>query len=210
MPDLPGYGLSERPTFARSPRDLAICCVQFLDVDGLDVVDLVGFGLGGWIAAELATMAQARLRTATLVGAAGIRPVEGLIHDPMMSGWVDYMRLAVGDSSAFEDAFGPDPGPELIELWDRSREMTARITWKPWMWSLQLPHLLRGVLTPTLLVWGSEDRIVPPECAWLYAEVLAHSEVCLVSGSGHCVEIEQPDLLASSVGTFLNRPRKMG
>ena len=39
--------------------------------------------------------------------------------------------------------------------------MTFRIAWKPYMYSQTLPHLLGGVTTPALVVWGAEDRIVP-------------------------------------------------
>jgi pimeloyl-ACP methyl ester carboxylesterase len=64
-PDLPGYGESERPETARSPRDLAILMVRSLDALGHDAVHAVGLGLGGWVLAELATMAPRRLSTMT-------------------------------------------------------------------------------------------------------------------------------------------------
>src|SRR3954447_26535508 len=46
-PDLPGYGRSERPEDARSPRDLAVLDLQLIDELELDKVHLVGLGLGG-------------------------------------------------------------------------------------------------------------------------------------------------------------------
>jgi pimeloyl-ACP methyl ester carboxylesterase len=209
-PDLPGYGASERPSFARSPRDLAILCNQLLHAEQLDDVNLVGLGLGGWIAAEMATTAQGRVRSLTLIGAAGIRPRSSFIHDPMMSGWIEYMRLGMADESAFARNFGEEPSAELVDLWDRSREMTARVTWKPWMWSAQLPHLLRGVSTPAVLIWGRNDRIVPPECAELYAEVLPHAEIHFIADAGHNVELEQPEVVARIIREFVDTPCRIG
>ncbi len=52
---LPGYGRSERPVRARSPRDLAVLTLQWLEALDLGGVDVVGLGLGGWVVAEMAT-----------------------------------------------------------------------------------------------------------------------------------------------------------
>ena len=90
-----------------------------------------------------------------------------------------------------------------VELWDRSREMTARITWKPWMWSGQLPSLLRGVATPSLVVWGQHDRIVPLDCGQQYYELLADARLEIVYDAGHTVDLEQPELLAQLIADFV-------
>jgi pimeloyl-ACP methyl ester carboxylesterase len=201
-PDLSGYGRSQRPDAARSPRDLAILWLRALDELEPDPVHIVGLGLGGWIAAEIATMAPRRLASMTLVGAAGVKPRNGFIHDPMMSSWTDYARLGFHDESRFEKVIGSEPSDDLITLWDHSREMTARVTWKPWMWSVQLPSLLRGVATPSLVVWGRHDQIVPMDCGEQYCELLADARLEIVEDAGHTVDLEQPELLARLIAEF--------
>ena len=74
VPELPGFGKSDRPAWARHPRDLAIILHLLLDKLEVDSATLVGLGFGGWIAAEMATMGQHRLRRLVLVGAMGIKP----------------------------------------------------------------------------------------------------------------------------------------
>jgi pimeloyl-ACP methyl ester carboxylesterase len=202
-PDLSGYGRSDRPDAARSPRDLAILWLRALDELEPDPVHLVGLGLGGWIAAEIATMAPRRLASMTLVGAAGIKPRDGFIHDPMMSSWTDYARIGFHDESRFEKVIGSEPNDDLMTLWDHSREMTARVTWKPWMWSGQLPSLLRGVATPSLVVWGRHDRIVPLDCGEQYCELLADARLEIVDDAGHTVDLEKPELLAQLIAEFV-------
>jgi pimeloyl-ACP methyl ester carboxylesterase len=206
-PDLPGYGRSERPDDARSPRDLAILWLRALDELEPEPVHLVGLGLGGWVAAELATMAPRRLASLALVGAAGIKPREGMIHDPMMSSWTDYARRGFHDPGRFDEVIGDDPPESLLELWDHSREMTARLTWKPWMWSLQLPMLLRGVPTPTLVVHGRHDAVVPLDCAEQYRELLPNGRLEIVEDGGHLLDLEQPDRLAGLLTDFAARTR---
>ena len=204
VPDLPGYGRSARPVTARAPRDLAIRALQLFDVLGVGPVHLVGLGLGGWVAAEMATMHQSALSSLVLVGAAGIKPRTGEIFDPMMSSPVTYGRRCFSADERFDALFGEEPSPELAEVWDWSREMTARITWRPWMWSGQLPDLLRGVRTPALVVWGDTDRVVPIDCGQQYAELLPAARLETVAAAGHCVDLEQPDALASVVERFFD------
>jgi pimeloyl-ACP methyl ester carboxylesterase len=193
VPDMPGYGQSDRPEWARSPRDMAILINQAFQSLGLERVHLVGFGFGGFIAAELATMDPSRLASLTLVGAAGLRPREGEIMDEMLTGYVEYMEAGFRDRDHFVQTFGEEPDPTIRELWDYSREMTARICWKPFMFSTQLPHLLKGVPTKTLIIWGSEDRVVPPICGEQYNEAIPNSRLEVLQGAGHYVEYEEPD-----------------
>lgn len=199
VPDMPGYGQSERPDWARSPRDLAILMNQAFQVMGLDSVHLVGFGFGGFIAAELATMDPSRLASLTLVGAAGLKPREGEIMDEMLTGYVDYMVAGFRDQAHYEQIYGATPDPSVRELWDFSREMTARICWKPFMFSNQLPHLLKGVTARTLLIWGSEDRIVPPICGQQYKEAIPGARLEVIPGAGHYVEYEEPDRIGELI-----------
>jgi pimeloyl-ACP methyl ester carboxylesterase len=202
-PDVPGYGKSTRPMTARHPSHLGVLLHQFLDATSRPRVHVVGLGFGGWIAAEMAAMNQARFDTMTLVGAPGLKPREGMIHDPMMESWTDYARQSFRDDASFIAHFGRKPAQELIDLWDFSREMTARVTWKPWMWSLQLPQLLRAVTTPSLIVWGRHDRIVPHDCGAQYAEILANARLEIVEDAGHVVDLEQPERLAELIAAFI-------
>ncbi len=202
--EMPGYGQSERPEAARAPRDLAILCLQLQAViAGVDPAHLVGLGLGGWVAAEMATMNPLGFTTLSLVGAAGLRPREGLIFDSMITGWTEYARQGFSSDEAFEAMFGSDPPLEVTELWDYSREMTARITWRPWMWSHQLPTMLRGVPTPTLVVWGDTDRVVPLVCGEQYVELLPNARLHVLEGAGHSIDLERPEELADVVSAFL-------
>ncbi len=197
VPDLPGYGKSERPEWARSPRDLAILVEQLLDKLGLSGITLVGMGFGGYIGAELATMHQGRLARMVLVGATGLRPRTGEIADQVFLGFPEYGISGFRDADSYRSFFGVDAVPDdLYELWDLSTEMTARVCWKPWMFSDQLPHLLREVRVPTLLVWGEHEHLVPVDIGRQYASLIPNARLEIVAGAGHVVDLEQPDELA--------------
>ena len=202
--DMPGYGQSERPTWARHPRDIAIMLHSAIHKMGIDEdANLLGMGFGGWVAAELASMHLHGLDSLILVGAAGVQPEEGEIADVIFYEFEEYVKLGFSSDEAYAEVFGDEAAPELKELWDFSREMTARLTWKPWMFNRQLPHLISEVETPTLLLWGENDRVTPLGVAEVYDASLPNSTLTVIDGAGHLVELENPQAAADAVTSFI-------
>jgi len=162
VPHHPGFSRSERPDWMRSARDIAVIYRGLLSELKVSNATLVGLGFGGWIAAEMASMAPSDLAKLVLVGAMGIKPPQGDILDLAITGYIDYARAGFHDQKAFDKVYGAEPSNDQLEMWDVCREMSFRIAWKPYMYSQTLPHLLRSVRAPALVVWGDEDKVVPP------------------------------------------------
>ena len=160
---------------------------------------LVGAGLGGFIATEMAAMNQSRLAGLVLIGAAGLQPSEGEIADQMMVDFGEYTKAGFRDDDAFHHVFGEDPEAAVKSLWDFSREMTARITWKPYMFSRRLAPVLGEITVPALVIWGSNDRVVPLACAHQFVKGLGNARLELIQGAGHLVEYEEPDRVAQLI-----------
>ncbi|MBV8186749.1 MAG: alpha/beta hydrolase [Alphaproteobacteria bacterium] len=205
VPHHPGYSRSQRPEWMRSVRDIAVLYRGLLSELGLEKAALVGLGFGGWIAAEMASMAPADLSHLVLVGAMGIKPPVGDILDLAITGYLDYARAGFHDQKAFDRVYGAEPSNDQLEMWDVCREMSFRIAWKPYMYSQTLPHLLGAVRAPALLVWGDEDKVVPQSAAKRYAAALTQARLEIVKGCGHCVDMEQPETLAKLVTDFIGR-----
>jgi pimeloyl-ACP methyl ester carboxylesterase len=202
VPSHPGYDGSERPSWMRSVRDVAVTYQSVIAEINLANPSLVGLGFGGWIAAEMATMSPQAFRRLVLVGAMGVKPVTGEILDQALVSYIDYVRAGFEDQGVFDCLFGAEPPTELLEQWDLNREMTFRIAWKPYMYNPTLPHLLGGVKAAALIVWGAGDKIVPLECGEAYARALPRSRLAVVPGSGHFVDMEQPEALARLIVEF--------
>ena len=150
----------------------------------------------------IAGHAGVSLRRLVLVGAMGVKPVTGEILDQALVSYIDYVRAGFEDQGVFDRLFGAEPLTELLEQWDLNREMTFRIAWKPYMYNPTLPHLLGGVKAAALIVWGGGDKIVPLECGEAYARALPRSRLAVVPGSGHFVDMEQPEALARLIVEF--------
>jgi pimeloyl-ACP methyl ester carboxylesterase len=80
--------------------------------------------------------------------------------------------------------------------------MTFRLAWKPYLYNPSLLRLLGGVRTPTLVVWGSHDRIVPAGCGEAYVRALPRARLLRIESAGHFVEMEKPGELARAIAQF--------
>lgn len=200
-PVLPGFDGTPRFEWMRSMRDMAATMQLLLDRLDLGPVTLVGLGFGGWLAAEMATVSQSRLRRLVLVGALGILPREGEIADQFLLSHMAYVRAGFATEAAYTAAYGDDDIDRLVR-WDENREMTGRIAWKPYMYNPALPALLSEVRTPALVVWGRDDGVAPPVCGEQYAAALPNARLELLDGAGHHLDIEQPRALAALITAF--------
>ena len=207
VPSLPGYGRSTRPDWIMGVHDLAAWVTWFArDIDLRTPVNVIGCSLGGWVAAEIATVAPHFSNKMVLVGAMGIKPEQGEIFDYFLESGLTGLRRAFHrpeQSSEFMRYWGKEWTPEETDLVEQHREMTCRIAWKPYMHSLTLRHLLPGISTPTLLVWGGEDAITPIECGEIYRRAVPRARLVVVENCGHMPEMEKPTELAGLIENFL-------
>jgi pimeloyl-ACP methyl ester carboxylesterase len=207
VPSLPGFGSSTRPDWIVSVRDLAAWVTWLVrDLKLVRPLPVIGFSMGGWVAAEIATMTDALFSKMVLVGAAGLKPEDGQVWDYFVH----------GSREAFAQAFcEPAKAPEYAQYYDRpwtreeevqveqNREMAARLLWKPYMRSHTLPTLLRGIATPTLVVWGREDAIIPLAVGQRYVQAIPDATVKVLDRCGHMPEMESPEAFVQAVLDFL-------
>jgi pimeloyl-ACP methyl ester carboxylesterase len=207
VPSLPGYGRSTRPDWIMGVHDLAAWVTWFArDIDLRTPVNVIGCSLGGWVAAEIATVAPQFFNKMVLVGAMGIKPEQGEIFDYFLESGLTGLRRAFHrpeQSSAFMRYWGNEWTPEETDLVEQHREMTCRIAWKPYMHSLTLRHLLPGVSTPTLLLWGGEDAITPINSGEIYQRAIPRSRLVVIENCGHMPEMEKPTEFAGLIDNFL-------
>jgi pimeloyl-ACP methyl ester carboxylesterase len=202
IPHHPGWGRSERPAWARHVRDLAAVHQWVLAELDISHCALLGLGFGGWIAAEMASLSPRQFSHLILVGAMGIKPPHGDILDQAVISYIDYPQAGFHDEAAFRGVYG-DVSTDQLEAWDIAREMCFRVAWKPYMYNPALPHLLGGVRSRSMIVWGDDDRIVPISAAEAYAAALPGARRETITACGHFVEMEKPAELARLATSLL-------
>src|SRR5271168_4940983 len=81
IPRHPGFGQTAQLKWLRNIRDLACFYARLLREQYNGPVDVIGFSLGGWIAAEMAVFDAKQFRRMVLVAPTGIKPPQGVIKD---------------------------------------------------------------------------------------------------------------------------------
>ena len=192
VPDLPGYGRSERRDHVLDIPGLAEATIAILDGLDIDQAVLVGNSMGCAISLEVAHKAPERVRRLVLVSPAG-----GVHNQPMGRAIGQLARDVVRESTrmfpvALPDyvRFGPLNGLRLFG------ELT------------RFPSLERLLTTPvpTLAVLGTRDPLLPPpdrirDVARLAPE---HLTIALVDRAAHAVNFSHPAELAGVIGLWLD------
>jgi pimeloyl-ACP methyl ester carboxylesterase len=206
-PDHPGFNKSPESEHIDDVHELAFFYLDLLAALGIDRCSVVGSSLGGWLAADLATIEPGRVEKLVLVGAAGLR-VEGVpVPDTFTLGAEALADVLFHDEDARararEQARGLDGEPAAMATFLQNRITTAHLAWNPYFHDPKLPQRLHRVQAPALLIWGSEDRVFPPAYAEAWSALLPDARIVLVEGAGHLPQAEQPERFAELVDAFL-------
>jgi pimeloyl-ACP methyl ester carboxylesterase len=203
VPEHPNWGEAELADGLESIDDLVYFYLDFLDALGLEHVHLAGHSLGGWLAAEIAVAHPDRLWTLTLIDAAGLWLPDCPMPDLFALSAAETARLGNYDPTVAQAAIAAGAAPEALAAQVRARAAFARIAWNPYLHNPRLAGRLRRARMPALVVWGEEDRIIPPAYADEYARLLPDAHVVRFPACGHSPAREKPIELAAAMLGFL-------
>ena len=206
IPLQPGFGKTPRIDWISDYRDLGGFYSQMLREMKLDPIDVIGFSAGGFIAAEMAAADPRIFSKMVLVAPMGLKPADGEIMDIFPVTIRTHLRATIADpyqTPEFLKLYGGEMTPEQFEAFEDARAETARIAWEPYMHNPSLGHLLRATKTPTLLVWGTSDHVVPRGCVDAYKAAIPEARVAVIEKVGHRPEIENSTEFERVVRQFL-------
>src|SRR5215210_4031564 len=226
-PDLPGSPDSARPTADYSPAFFERFVAAFVDVLGTGRATFVGNSLGGLIALRLALSEPDRVRALILVDGAGlgsaINPLFTSVNVPLLGESVmPFWRTRAG---AYQRAWGRTALLFTHSPGSVPREWLAeqcRLAQSPGYLEAHL-SVLRAVVSPlgqrevlvdrlpslkvpTLVVWGTRDRVFPQSQAREAVTYLPEGSLSLIPDCGHIPHVDCPDrFLAVLDGYLLKR-----
>lgn len=224
VPDMPGAGFSEcRPDLDFRLVGAARRLLAFMDAAGIGACDLVGSSYGGSAAVMLAGLAPSRVRSLTLVSPANPWSKVGrkrlaLLKNPLAVSLFPKLARAArpfyrvlvrrmwGDPVlASEEALGGYIRP-LVRPGVFEHAVRIVQTWHADMnqFAAALPKIA-GI--PTLLVWGSKDRVVEPRSAEMLAQRLPSARSAVIQGAGHLPYEENPEEFSRIISEFFRDVR---
>lgn len=210
-PEAPGFGSTPQQPWVTGYDDVVQLYRDLLDTLGMDRVHVVGYGMGGWLGADLAVWFPERVASLALLAPYGLRVPDAPLANVFLMNPSQFPQAYGLAGAPDELAEGVVPGVATPaeggpqEWAQRYGEMgaAARLMWQ-WRYDLKLevrlPRLAaRGV--PSLVVGGTHDAILPTAHLHRWAELLG-ARVADVDG-GHAFPITAPERTASLVADFV-------
>ncbi|HWL31360.1 alpha/beta hydrolase [Pseudorhodoplanes sp.] len=203
-PSHPGFGASQLPSGMSTVDDLSYFYLDLLEQLDLTDVLVVGIGLGGWIAAEIAIKNSARLSRLVMANAVGVKIGDRETRD-IVDIWSitpsELNALAYFDPKIAERDYKTLP-PETSLAAARNREATARFCWSPYMHDPKLKSRLHRIKLPTLFLWGTADRILSEAYGRAYCALIPGAAFETIERAGHYPHVEQPEAFARRALAF--------
>jgi pimeloyl-ACP methyl ester carboxylesterase len=189
--DLIGFGRSRsgRGTVPFSLEDAATVLLDFMDHVGVERASVVGHSMGGHIAAVLAAEVPDRVARLVLVDAAAL-PIDRGHPGHVVSLLVAVVRFPLG----FLPVLALDTlRAGLRTIWRATRDLLAA----------DIREKLALIGTPTLVIWGARDTIVPPRLGRELVASLPGASLVVIPEAGHNPMWDRPDAFNRAVLDFL-------
>ncbi|MFT4085575.1 MAG: alpha/beta fold hydrolase [Gordonia sp. (in: high G+C Gram-positive bacteria)] len=221
--EFPGFGVSD-PVDGHPVLTAGASVIRFMNALGISSAALLGNSMGGVVAVNLAIKHPDRVDKLITIGGIGPNvfspgPSEGLrllqefTDAPDRDKLVRWLNSMVYDVDVVTD--------ELIdERWaaaqDPSARATASMMYGSKAFAMQQKFLadadfppywamLHKVKCPTLITWGRDDRVSPPDMAMVPARLIPNAELHVFPRCGHWVMIEAKEAFETTVRAFLLR-----
>jgi 2-hydroxymuconate-semialdehyde hydrolase len=213
-PDIVGFGATERPDdIVYSLRSWTDHVWAFLDAHGITRTAVVGNSLGGRIALQMATDHPERISRMVLMGSPGVgmTPTEGLAalraYEPSHEAMRHLLKnfFAVDPNLITEDLVTIRYEASIADgAYDAYRAMFFDPKHKGSELAITAEEV-RAIDTPTLLIHGREDKVVPLAVSVTMLDLLPNADLHVFSRCGHWTQIERADEFSALVATYLER-----
>lgn len=202
IPLHPGFGESGDDPALSDIHDYVMHYLDLFDALGIGRLRLVGFSLGGFLAAKFAVEHGHRIERLVLVGPYGLRDRQHPTADLFLLPPEQIPAMLVTNFDVIKP-YLPE-GPDLDFMGERYREggTLARLLWER-PWDPKLPRYLHRLTMPTLLVWGEDDKLIPVQQAETWRRFIPKADIKIFKGAGHLVLDENRDAV-DAVQRFLS------
>lgn len=221
VPDMPGYGRSSKFVDHDDPFGFLADAIRgLLDEMGLATAHLVGNSYGGAAALRLALDTPNRVGRLVVMGPGGIGTTRGVPTDGLKNLLAYYggdgpsrekLAAFIRTYLVYDGAAVPD---ELIDVRYQASIDPDVVANPPlrrpgglktlWRMDLTRDKRLRQLGTPTLILWGRDDKVNRPAGGPMLSKLMPNAELVMTSHTGHWMQWERAELFNQLVADFLS------
>ena len=193
--EMPGFGQSPENNRTRSMPELASTMAQAIKNLGFDTFNLMGTSFGGTTALWLALQAPERVLALVLEAPAAIRqegaePPSGSPEEMARRLYAHPERLASIPLADPATRAKTQPLVQRLRGPDRDADLESR---------------LPGLVPPTLILFGTLDRVIAPAMGSVYKALIPGCHLVFVYDAGHAISTDRPEAFTEVVLDFLER-----
>lgn len=200
-PIAPGFNDLEEITDLQDVHDLALHYDDLLNALGWDTAFVAGHSFGAMIGAELAAHFPRRVSRLVLVSPLGLWNDAYPVADLFAVKYPDMGRLLYADAALADGSAAA--ALDVDEMVKTAQGLTAVAKW---VWPLPdkgLGKRLRRITAPALVMFGSEDALVPARYAEDFVARIPDARAEIVPGAGHMLPEERRERVLELIEGFL-------
>ena len=208
-PDLIGFGLSDKPQADYTPEYFTEFLEQFFAQTGIVRPNLIGSSLGGQIAANYTSSHTDEIKNLILVSPAGSMIQSTPALDAyIMAALYPNEQTAKNAFDLMEGSGEPVPKEIVTGFIERMQLPNAKLAFMSTVLGLKnskpITAKLGSITTPTLIIWGSADPVIPIVHSTSFISSIQGCRFFQMDGCGHTPYVQDPHAFASKVLEFLN------
>jgi pimeloyl-ACP methyl ester carboxylesterase len=193
--EMPGFGQSPENTRTETTNDLAATMGAAVSALGIDRFNLMGTSFGGKVALWLAVQEQARVQALVLEAPAAIRPAG---TEPPWGSPEEIARRLYAHPERLGSLPATDPAIQA-----KAAALVGRLRGPDR--DAELEKRMRGLATPTLVLFGTLDSVITPDMGRFYKELMPSCHLVFVYDAGHGISTDRPEAFAEVTVDFLER-----
>lgn len=209
-PDLIGYGKSDKPQIDYTAELFKKTMLEFLEALSLQNVFMIGTSLGGQVVAECASTQNPRIKKIILSSPAGIMKKSTPVLDAYIMAALHPTPESVKLAYQMMTGNNAEIKSESVENFISSMERhNAKMVFLSTLLGMKnspaITEKLGLIKIPTLILWGSNDRMIPVEYSKDFVSSIPNSELVIMDGCGHIPYEEKPLEFSKIVLDFLSK-----
>ena len=209
VPDLIGFGYSDKPLLDYTPEFFSDFLHKFFIESAIDDPFVVGSSLGGQISAEYASTRPSNVKKLVLVSPAGIMKQSTPALDAYIMAALYPNEQNVKNAFEMMEGSGNAVHSDIVSGFiERMRLPNAKLAFMSTILGLKnsdpLTEKLQKISAPTLVIWGSDDPVIPITYADSFVSSVEDCRFFRMDGCGHTPYVQDPKTFSSRVMDFLN------